>query len=240
MVDDADDSADALRRWASVLVVVAVNLVPVAFLAAGSWQPGDVLIAYWLENLVVGAFGVAKILTARGTPVAGSGTFTLTRTVGGRTTSVEQSQSAGGRLALAGFFVMHFGIFTLVHGVFTGLLAWSIGVSGSVREWGLMVLALFLSHGLSLWLHWIRGGERDRVSPSQAMLGPYGRIVVLHLVVIGSFFFVARGLDGFGGAGDGASGERFVPALALIAVKTAVDVATHVREHRTRDRIPET
>ncbi len=233
MTEGADESTDGLRRWGPVLAVVAVNLLPMAFLVAGSWEPGDVLIAYWLENLVVGAFSVFKILTARGTAVVASGlTITSTRTIGGRTsTSVTRADSAGGRKALAGFFVLHFGMFTLVHGIFTGLLAWSIGVSGSLRGWSLMVLALIVSHGLSTWLYWIRGDERDHVSPSQAMLAPYARVVVLHLVVLGSFFFA---FHGFGDADGGASGERLVPAVVLIILKTAVDVVTHLREHRVR------
>ena len=231
MIDAEDDSADGVRRWASVLLIVAVNLLPVAFLAAGSWEPGDVLVAYWLENLVVGAFSVFKIRTARGTTVAHSGlTITSTTTIGGRTRrSVKRADSVGGQTALAGFFVVHFGMFTVVHGIFTGVLAWSIGVSGSLGEWTVMVLALIASHGLSLWLHWIRAGERDRVSPSQAMIAPYARIVVLHVVVLGSFFLVFRGFEDTDG---GASGARFGPALALIILKTAVDVIAHVREHR--------
>ena len=64
--EGVDAGADQLPRWPSVLVVVAVNLLPVIFLANGSWEPGDVLIAYWLENLVVGGFSVFKIMTARG------------------------------------------------------------------------------------------------------------------------------------------------------------------------------
>ena len=122
-------------------------------------------------------------------------------------------------------------MFTLVHGIFTGLLAWSIGVSGTVRGWLLMLLALVASHGISTWLHWVRGGERERISPSQAMLAPYARIVVLHLVVLGGFFFAFRGLGGLGGAEP--SGERFVPAVVLIMIKTLVDVVTHLRAHRT-------
>ena len=67
------------------------------------------------------------------------------------------------------------------------------------------------------------------MSPSQAMLAPYARIVVLHVVVLGSFFLVFRG---FGDADDSANGERFGPALALIALKIIIDVLTHLRAHR--------
>jgi hypothetical protein len=231
VIGATDERDDRVRRWTSVLFLVAVNLLPVAFLAAGTWEPGDVLVAYWLENLVVGAFAVYKIRTARGTTVVGTGlTITSTRTIGGRTTrSTKRPNSAGGPAALAGFFVVHFGMFTLVHGIFTGLLAWSIGVSGSLREWTLMMLALIASHGFSTWLHWVCEGERDQVSPSQAMLAPYARIVVLHLVVIGSFFLVFRGI---GDPDGGGNGTHLAPALALIALKTAVDVIAHLREHR--------
>lgn len=235
----AEDGGDVDPfRWVSVLVVVAVNLVPVYFLATDRWEPGDVLVAYWLENVVVGVFALGKIVTARGTKVVASGmTITSTRTINGRSTrSVRRADAPGSRPVLAGFFVVHFGIFTLVHGVFTALLAFSIGVSGTARGWVLMVAALVLSHGFSTWLHWVRRGERDRVSPSQAMTQPYARIVVLHVVVLGSFFLLFHGFGSSGGFLGGTSqptSERLAPALLLIGLKTVVDVITHVRQHRS-------
>src|SRR5688500_9913700 len=92
----------------SLAFLIGMNLVPLGFLLFADWSPGDVLIAYWLENVVIGLFTVVKIVTAR---------------AGG-----EDATRAATKIGLAAFFTFHFGIFTLVHGVFTLLLAYWIGV----------------------------------------------------------------------------------------------------------------
>ena len=198
-------------RWTSLTFLIGVNLLPVGFLIFGDWSPGDVLIAFWLENVVVCGFTIVKIMTARGVASDDAGE---TRT----------------RVGLAAFFTVQFGMFTFVHGIFTGLFAFWIGVSGSVGEWGVVVLGLVLSHGISLVVYWIRGGERDRTSPKEAMMAPYARIVVLHLVVIASAYVLIN-LANADSLEPGDPG-RLLPALLLIAIKTAVDAVAHLRAHR--------
>lgn len=78
---------------------------------------------------------------------------------------------------LAAFFSVHYGIFTLVHGVFTFVLAGIVGVSAQRAPYVFAVAALMLSHGLSTALYWFARGERDVVSPQRAMPQPYGRVV---------------------------------------------------------------
>jgi hypothetical protein len=189
-------------RTASSLVLIAANLLPLWGVLRGALGLGDVFVLYWLENLVVWFTTTIKILTAKGV------------------TGPEAPGAANA--VLAAFFAFHFGLFTLVHGVFSFILA---GVSGGFRgepwEWIVIVGAILASHLFSLGVNWFGRGERDVVNPRRAMFVPYPRMLVLHMAVIGGFFLVV-GTD---------RGDNSVAAVALLCVlKTVVDLGLHLRE----------
>jgi hypothetical protein len=219
-------------RLITTIVLVVVNLVPVPLVVSGAWRSGDVMIAYWLENIVVGFWTLVQIRTARGTqPTATGGKRGVRVTLNGRDAG---AMPTGG---LAVFFCLHYGIFTVVHGVFAGVIAvMAGGLTGSVWTWVLMLVAMFVSHGLSTAVHWFGQGERDRVTPSAAMMRPYGRIVVLQVAVIGGFLLMAFAGDGWGGSGsfDVPAGldPVVLPGLLLIVLKLTLDVITHLIQHR--------
>jgi hypothetical protein len=79
---------------------------------------------------------------------------------------------------------------------------------------------LFISHGLSYLLNFLRSGEYRRVTATALMGAPYRRVVILHLTIIFGAFAVVM------------TGARLLPLLILIAIKTGVDLAFHLREHR--------
>lgn len=195
-------------RLVSVAMLVLANLVPLL----GAWQGwmgvGDVFAVYWLENVIVGFFTCVRMLSATG-PLLGP--------------SVKSGVQS--RVGMAVFFCFHYGLFTFVHGVFTAII---IGFSGTgfvnYRAWGWAALALFLSHLFSLMVHWFGRGERVGVPVSTVMFWPYPRMLVLHVAIIASFFFVMRGLV------DGGKGNEFLPVLILVGLKVAVDVFLHLRE----------
>ncbi len=206
------------RRLISAASLVLANLLPVWLVARGHASMGDVFVVYWLENVVVGAFTVIRILSARG--------------VGPANPSAKwpDVSSAFGRVFMVGFFVVHFGIFTVVHGVFTFMLAGAAGLTGSGRTWLLLVLSLFVSHAVSLAVNWFGQAERDEVAPQQAMMAPYSRIAVLHVAIM-VVFVVLVGPGSFGGAADRAS--SLVGVLVLSGVKITLDLLLHLRERRS-------
>ena len=203
---------DRAVSW-TALVLIAMNLLPVVGVLLGDLTLGDVFVVYWLENVVVGLLTVVRILTAGG---AGSG---------------------AGRGFLAAFFCFHYGLFTLVHGVFTAVLVGFVGGLDDLSAAAVLggVVALTVSHLVSLVWNWFRGGERSRTSPSQAMGAPYPRMVVLHLAVIASFFLMFAVLgSGSGDPLEGASGTTgsVGPVVILCGLKTALDAWLHTRQHR--------
>lgn len=244
--------ADAMpARTARVLtlaLLVGANVVPLVALLTGAWQAGDVLVTYWLENVAIGIWQVVKLMTAQGSdPVAeglagpalvGSGAVAH---VNGRPVAISGPVA---RVFLSAFFVMHYGMFTLVHGVFTFMLAHRSGTSGSVRSFAIAFLVLLSSHGLSTAIYWFGRGERRQNGVVSTMKQPYRRILVLHFAVIGSFFlmFGLGSLSGSSGplpdtaAGGPSPSLSVLPGVLLIALKTALDAGLHLRAHRATAR----
>jgi hypothetical protein len=201
---------------AGVSLLVA-NLLPLWALYTGRMSTGDVFIVYWLENVAVWLLTIVKVATASGT----GGAVKLSRvTINGRPMDPHDSNGL-----LAGFFAFHYGIFTLVHGGFALGMAFGGGGTLHPRSWLLAGLLLLASHGISLGLHWFRGGECRRVSPGWAMVQPYPRMLVLHVAILAGFGLLLE-TD----VGDGV--RQLLPAVILVALKTVADLALHRWEHR--------
>ena len=128
---------------------------------------------------------------------------------------------AQGRASIP-FFVMHYGIFWFVHGVFvlTLPLFWVAGAetgrststpaSDPARDRRRGRSALVISHGVSYRFNFIGDGEYLRSSPAAQMFAPYGRLVVLHVTIIVGGMAIA-----FTGA----------PAAAIVDPRAAQDRA---------------
>ncbi|HET6560307.1 MAG TPA: DUF6498-containing protein [Marmoricola sp.] len=201
----------------SMLVLVVMNLLPIVGVLKGDLTLGDVFVVYWLENVIVGALTVVRILTAGEAPAGPSRWF------------------------LAPFFCVHYGIFTAVHGVFTGVLVAMVGGTDELSPAAVLggAAALALSHLVSLGWNWFRQDERSAVTPSQAMTAPYPRMVVLHVAVIASFFLLFALLGA--GPGDPFEGTSSLagsvgPVVILCALKTVLDASLHAREHHAGRR----
>ena len=189
-------------RTTTSIVLIAANLLPLWAVLTGAAGVGDVFVIYWFENVVVWFTTTIKILTARG-----------------------GAADLAGNAFTAAFFAFHFGMFTLVHGLFSFILAnLTGGLTGEPRTWLLLMAAILASHVVSLGLNWFGQGERNVVTARQAMAVPYPRMIVLHLAVIGGFFLLL-GL----GRPDG-SYDVVGPVALLCGLKTVLDVFFHLRE----------
>jgi len=218
---------------AAVLLIV-VNLVPLAGAIWWGWDLMAILALYWVENGIVGAINVLKILRAEGAILGG-----MQMRLNGRPIS---SLARG---PIAAFFLIHYGAFWVGHGlfvlIFLPLMSGSfvtggivIGPDGTLSlpsfdpfgagpDWGLVALGalgLVVSHGASFWLNYLGRGEYRSVSPAQLMLAPYGRLVILHLtIILGAMVSIWIG-------------SPVGSLLLLVILKTALDLIFHLREHR--------
>jgi len=193
----------------SLIVLLVANALPIFGVLFLGWTVFPLVLLYWLENVVVGGYNVAKLLLAQPREPA----YWL------------------GKVFLVPFFLAHFGGFTYVHGVLVVALLGPKGtqpfdilatVPAQVRanHLGWAVLTLLVSHGLSFYWNYVKNGEYQRASLNALMTQPYGRVFVLHFTVL------------FGGWIVMALGSPVLALVLLVILKTAADVHGHTAERR--------
>lgn len=168
------------RRLELVAAIAAAAIVAAGVLFFG-WPTFTVLAFYWTENVAIGAFNLLRILVA-----------------------AARARQAGSGVFLAGFFVVHYGLFCLVHAYFIvalfgggaddrGLFDPSAALLARVASdsIGVAALAAIVVAAGTDALRWIaNGAAADRADPNAALFAPYGRIVVLHVVLLGGGFLL--------------------------------------------------
>jgi len=190
---------------ATVLALVAANLVPLAGALFLDWDLAAIMLLYWAESAIIGVFNLAKMIAVGGWGAVGIGVF----------------------------FCVHFGGFMAGPFIFISALflqtapdadAASISAAGIMQMflplWPAL-LALFLSHGYSFLVNFLGRGEYKTKKLNKQMSEPYHRIILMHLVII------------FGGALSMAMGQATPALVLLIAAKIVVDVRAHLKEHRS-------
>ena len=227
---------DAVSRSSGLAVVVLVvsNTIPLGGVLFLGWDILTLLVLYWIESGVIGLINILKMARAEAPPdpSAGSG-ITFSGAPG-------CAPMAAKAFAIP-FFIFHYGLFWVVHGVFVFLLPLFAGLfslftpegrldveSGpgllgaaiSAEEILLAALALTVSHAVSFYVNFIRRGEYRRVSVMGQMARPYGRVVILHLTIIVGALLV------------GVLGQPIALLVLLVVLKTALDLVLHLRSHR--------
>jgi len=196
----------------SEIMLICANLLPLAGALLWGWKVFDILLLYWIENIIVGVMNVFKMITLM----------------------VRKKLLIAFPIVL--FFISHYGMFTATHGLFVIMLFGLQLQTGKGVEWAdfetlmldvtsdplflLAALGLVASHGFSFFANFLRGGEIDRTSLPRQMSAPYGRVIVLHITIL------------LGGSAALVAGEP-VWALALLTLlKTAGDLRAHRRSHQ--------
>ena len=218
------------RKALPVLFLVGVNTVPVFGVVFFGWSLFSILLLYWFENGIIGLFNIPKIALA-GRPMSGESSFTIN----GR------PANHLGKAFLIPFFMFHYGLFWIVHGIFVLVFFGFMGGQpfGSAgppsvpldgfRGFDLAGVAvaaasLSLSHGVSFFVNFLGNREYENVSPDEQMFRPYPRVVVLHATILAGGF-----LAGYFGA-------PLVSLVLMVALKTGIDLYAHLREHREAEK----
>jgi hypothetical protein len=175
--------SEVLRR-ADIAWVIALNAIPVFAVIVFGWRALPLLLFYWIENIVVGALNIFKIVAAG---VAGTKTHPVMLAL------------------LTILFVAHYGAFCLLHGavLFATFVIGDVARSGGLV--GIDPADLFARAGLTLDLGselawsggallaayvgqffgvWVRRRQWRQAEPRKQMFEPYGRLVVLHITLI--------------------------------------------------------
>lgn len=211
-----------------ILTVAVYTLLPVAGLLFFGWDWREVIILYWLENVALGVAMVIRMMRTLGDP----GTTTIV--VNGRT--LDPGPVAV--IVMTLFFCVHYGLFTLVHGVFVFVIAaGGFGAAGpadstlganslggpdvaslATIDW-IGVLIVFAVGGL-IQLLIAAFGPLGEKRGGALMMSAYPRIIVLHVTILGGAFLIAS------------LGWPPIAALLLIGMHGLVDLVAIVRANR--------
>ena len=197
----------------SLTALILVNVVPLAGVLWFGWRMFDVLMLFWMESVVIGVINLLRMAVR----LFGAGELK--------------------GVVLIPFFTVHYFGFCAAHGLILVLVfgppglspAQVLGSSGFfeiIRQllseptlrWGLIAIAA--SHLFSFLANFLWAGEWRRTGIDVLMGAPYGRIMLMHVVlVIGAAIFMAIGQP--------------IYALALlVALKILADASAHLRERR--------
>jgi hypothetical protein len=159
--------------WLTLLV----DLLPIIAVVFFGWKAVPLVALYWLENLVIGA-------------------FTVLRMIG---TAANNVLNLAGAAFMVPFFTVHYGMFCFGHGIFLRSFAGGEEGSGpfgggplSLIDWALstgshmiwFVMAIIGVNAIFYVTDFIlRGGYREAELGAE-MFAPYGRIVTLHVAII--------------------------------------------------------
>jgi hypothetical protein len=191
----------------SVWGLVAANayvLFGVVFLG---WDAAAILVLYWAENVVIGLYTILKVAIAH----------------------CPNWEGHLSKLGLIPLFIIHYGMFCLVHGFIVMVLT-RLGDPGQFSPAALLLSlvrrglfwplwALVVSHGMSFVENYVLGKEYRAVGPQQLMLVPYGRAILLHVTIVA------------GGMAAIPLGSPAALLAILIALKTVMDLWLHWRSH---------
>lgn len=176
--------------------MVAANLIPIFGVFMFGWDVGTILVLYWLESAIIGVLNIPKMWACEG--------------------------GLGSKLFLTPFFIFHFGGFSIGHAFFLKDMFKMGSTFDSLLSGGPLVwsaLTFFISHLFSMLFNFF--GKKEYVGrlANEQMFFPYGRIVIMHIVII------------LGGGLVMAVGQPVVALILLIALKFAFDMAAHTMEH---------
>ena len=217
---------DRPRLTLSTAALVAANLTPLAGVAWLGWNAAVIVLLYWTENLILGAFIVLKMILL----------------------PAERSLHHLAKVLAIPFFGIHFGGFCAVHGLFLMLLLRLGGSGGPLfrgdpwpgplvflqllaaviaglwrdhpagMQWP--VLALTVSHGISFIQNYLVGKEYARQTLKELMSQPYKRIALLHVAILA------------GAAPVMMLGSPVPLLIILMMAKIVLDLRLHLRTHQ--------
>ncbi|HEX2751507.1 MAG TPA: DUF6498-containing protein [Alphaproteobacteria bacterium] len=198
----------------SGIFLITANLVPLIGVLFWDWRVFDVMLLFWLENVIIGIFNILKM------------SAWIIRT--GRSLAF---------IAIV-FFAVHYGIFAFGHFVIL------MGLFGDVQpgdktDLALILsrpefhtigfygaaLGLFASHLFSFCANFLGRREIAKTNMHILMIAPYKRVMILHVTLI------------VGGAAAQILKQPAWAMVLLIGLKIAFDLRAHRKSHLENDAV---
>jgi len=182
-----------------IATFAAYVVLPVVGILFFGWDWRAVIVLYWLENVTLGLRTVITMIRTDRISDPGQRAVTVN--------NMPASSSAAKPLLIV-FFMFHYGIFTLVHGVFVFLIVLGLfapfrggfgsagsfgdfgGVDSGAIDWGGILLVWGVASVVQLVIDLFRP-RASLPSASTLFASPYGRIIALHLTILGGAWLIA-------------------------------------------------
>lgn len=240
MIERSVRLAQAASSTTSVVLLVGFNLVPLVGVILWGWNVATLLVLYWVENGIVGLLNVPKMLLASA-PEGGS--VGVVRAGG---------LAVASKMGQVGFFLVHYGLFWFVHGIFVFTLPFfvgaAVGFDGGGLDGALEVIPGTFGAGTEVWLQTRPTGP----DLSAVVLGAIGLAIshgtsfVINFLGRREYLRVTISRQMFAPYGRlvilhvtiliGAMVSLFLGTpvgaiVVLVILKTALDLTLHLREH---------
>lgn len=185
----------------SSMALLGANLIPLLGVLFDDWNIGEVMLLFWAESAVIGFYTLCKMWKI--------GRWSV--------------------LFYGPFFVGHYGAFMVGHllfiyGLFSSEFASNVDIPVTevlqdFLQMAPVLLAFFISHGISYYSNFLGRQEYRGREISEQMGQPYKRIVIMHVTII------------FGGFLVMALNTPLAALLLLIVLKMGADLKAHQIEH---------
>lgn len=186
-----------------LFLIIASNFLPLLGVIFWDWDLANVVLLYWTENLVIGFWTLAKMVTAQG-----------------------DAEGLGSKLFICGFFTVHYGMFCMGHAAFILMILnasssdffpfASMSKNGLITAGVLTGTAImFVTHGIDFVQNYLKSDQRRHSTAHGIMFTPYGHIVVIHLAIMATAFLSLL------------MGAPMILLLLIIIGKTLLEIITH-------------
>ena len=160
------------KRKLQLAFLLATNALTLFGVLVLGWQARQVVLLYFIESILIGIFNLPRILAS-----------TTPKTAPQRPGVYKGDTSLAARIALAVFFMFHYGLFM---GVQSGIMSSMLDVSLDMLNAPDLQVTVLLLIGLQTYdfIAFYRQRPTKRADPSLQMFRPYGRVFVQQFVVI--------------------------------------------------------
>lgn len=197
----------------STVSLVLSNIAMYYFAKTEQWSFSTILLAYWLQSVVIGFFQVLRILRLKDFTVKGV-------KINGSEIPDNSKSKLAAKTFTAIFFSIHYGMFHFVYLIF--IVTQMFGKFhdiGAVKVWGVTISGVLITTVIFFMNHLVsylkNPPEGPETNIGNMMFAPYIRIIPMHLTIIFGAMFK-------------------IPLEIFMSLKTLADVVQHIGQHKKK------
>ncbi len=197
-----------MKKLYPLLSILLVNAIPVIGVVCFGWNVSELVCIFWIESLLIGVFNLAKM--------------SITQKPSNDSTILKAVSKVGLML----FFCFHYFFFLLIIGAFVFTMVIDKHQLGFTSvDYRLIVVMLIGGCTASFITDYILPKKYLSTSPSQLLIAPYGRVIVLLTLIFAGGFISHAGM-----------GSSYFYLAVLVIAKLSGDIVYWLLNRRNIDR----